>query len=89
MRKMNKSSKAIGFAVYLDALKRLNPPKGGYDADILLLHNGKVAEALKEAHILSAGGKVVRICAEIPKELTYDQVMILTEKGVTEFNGND
>ena len=39
MAKMKRSSKAIGFAVYLDMLEQLNKQSDGYDCDILLLYN--------------------------------------------------
>ena len=89
MKKMGKASKAIGFAVYLDALKRLNPPSRGYDVDILLLHNGDIVNALNVADRLSTGGNTVRLCSRIPKGVTYRRLLTLTDKGVTEVNGND
>ena len=40
MEKMGRTSNAIGFAVYLNELKRLGSSKSEYDVDILLLHGG-------------------------------------------------
>ncbi len=41
MAKMNRDSRAIGFAVYLDLLERLNEKKADYDCDILVLYSDK------------------------------------------------
>ena len=38
MRKMHRSSGAIGFAVYMDTLERLEEAQKGVDADVLLLY---------------------------------------------------
>lgn len=39
MRKMNRKSGAVGFAVYLDQLERLQEKGDGYDADVLLVYD--------------------------------------------------
>ena len=81
MRKMGRSSGAIGFAVYLDALERFNLEEKEYDVDIVLLHSGNIAETLKTAESLSSAGNTVRVCTEIPKDLRYRHVLNVTQKG--------
>ena len=77
MRKMGRDSGAIGFAVYLDTLERYNMEQKQYDVDILLLHKGDIAAALKKAQQLSEDGSTVRICTEIPENLRYRQLIEL------------
>ena len=75
MRKMGRSSGAVGFAVYLDALERYNMQENDYDVDIVLLHSGNIAETLKTAESLSSAGNTVRVCTELPKGLRYRHVL--------------
>lgn len=81
MRKMGRSSGAIGFAVYLDALERFNLEENEYDVDIVLLHSGNIADTLKTAEALSSAGNTVRVCSEIPKGLRYRHLLNVTQKG--------
>lgn len=81
MRKMGRSSGAIGFAVYLDALERFNLEEKECDVDIVLLHSGNIADTLKTAESLSSAGNTVRVCNEIPKDLRYRHVLNVTQKG--------
>ena len=45
MRKMGRSSSAIGFAVYLDEIRRLHPKEELPDADVLLILDGSTSNA--------------------------------------------
>lgn len=81
MRKMGRSSGAVGFAVYLDALERFNLEEDEYDVDIVLLHSGNIADTLKTAESLSSAGNTVRVCNEIPKDLRYRHVLNVSQKG--------
>ncbi len=81
MRKMGRSSGAVGFAVYLDALERFNLEENEYDVDIVLLHSGNIADTLKTAESLSSAGNTVRVCSEIPKDLRYRHVLNVSQKG--------
>lgn len=80
MKKMKKQSKAIGFAVYLDELSRLTKDDKAYDVDIVLIHDGNMAAAVKEAEKLSAEGFSVRLCHDLPKDLRYGQVLNIVDK---------
>lgn len=80
MRNMGRSSSAVGFAVYLDALERLNIEDKEYDVDIILLYSGSVAAALKAAEAMSSDGKSVSVCTKIPDGVTYRQVLTVAEE---------
>ena len=80
MKKMGRSSGAVGFAVYLDALERYNMQEDEYDVDIVLLHSGNIADTLKTAESLSSAGNTVRVCTEIPKSLRYRHVLNVSNK---------
>ena len=81
MRKMGRKSGAIGFAVYLDALERLNYEENKYDVDIVILHNGNPKAAIRAAETLSYDGTSVRICRKVPTEINYRQIITIAEKG--------
>lgn len=81
MRKMGRSSGAVGFAVYLDALERFNLEEDEYDVDIVLLHSGDIVDTLKTAESLSSAGNTVRVCSEIPRNLRYRHVLNVSKKG--------
>lgn len=81
MRKMGRSSGAVGFAVYLDALERFNMEENEYDVDIVLLHSGNIAETLRTAESLSSAGNTVRVCSKIPEGLRYRHVLNVSQKG--------
>lgn len=79
MKKMGRSSGAIGFAVYLDNLERYNFEQKEFDIDVLLLHSGNTVMALKTAEELSKGGETVRVSSFIPSGLTYGRLVRLEE----------
>ncbi len=74
MNRMGRGSGAIGFAVYLDLLERLNMTEQEFDVDVLLLHNGDIAGAIRQADRLSAEGKTVRVSAAAPDGLRYREL---------------
>lgn len=75
MEKMGRSSRAIGFAVYLDLLDRLEK-ESEYDVDILLLvsENTPAETILCETEKLLAEGKTVSVQTKIPEKLRYKQL---------------
>ena len=87
MQKMGRSSGAVGFAVYLDALERFNTKADEYDVDIVLLHSGNIADTLKTAESLSSAGNTVRVCTKIPEGLRYRHLLNVSQKGECN-NGN-
>ncbi|MBR6584778.1 MAG: hypothetical protein IKK69_03710, partial [Firmicutes bacterium] len=81
MKKMGRKARAVGFAVYLDALKRLGGDDREYDVDIILLAGDDIAAAIRAAETLSFDNTSVRICSEIPQDITYRQVLSIAGKG--------
>ncbi|MBQ4151275.1 MAG: ATP phosphoribosyltransferase regulatory subunit [Clostridia bacterium] len=84
--KMGRKSGAIGFAVYLDLLERMNGGEKKNDVDILLVYNDTtplslLAETVKS---LSSSGKSVMAQKEIPQKIKYAKLMKIDENGVRE-----
>ena len=73
MKRMGKKSRAVGFAVYLDALERLLEDKSEYDADVVLLYEDSddVFSVLKRARALREGGSSVLVLRSLPENLRY------------------
>ncbi len=83
MEKMGKKSKAIGFAVYLDLLERLEEKGDGFDIDVLLLYDEATpAEVVfaKTQEIISFG-KTVLAQQKEPEHLRYREKITLTAGG--------
>lgn len=89
MKKMNRTSSAIGFAVYLDALQRFKDKDSGFDVDAVLLNEGDIASVIKAAEKLSESGKTVRVCKNIPENLRYRKAFKLCGKELVSVNEND
>ena len=77
MRKMNRRSAAVGFAVYMDMLERLDMDKEYYDVDILLIYEDGVEAATLRNCIdsLIAQGNRVMAQQKIPQNIRYRQLM--------------
>ncbi len=91
MKKMGRKSGAIGFAVYLDTLERLNLAQKKYDVDTVLLYNENdlpedIARAVNE---LTAAGKNVMAQRSRPESIRYRQLLKLNGKGVEILENND
>lgn len=89
MQKMGHKSRAIGFAVYLDTLKRTNTFKN-YDADIALLYdeNTDIQALRRAANALSTEGATVQLQRRLPEKAKYRQIMRF-ENGEVTVVGND
>ena len=76
MRKLNKDAGAIGFAVYLDGIERLNAQQKEYDVDVLILSDGSVApqEILKITEECIQSGESVLVCEDVPDKLRYKRL---------------
>ncbi len=77
MRRMKKSSSAIGFAVYMDALERLLEETQEFDVDTVLLYEegDKVEDVLSEAKALRESGRSVVTLKSLPTKLRYRDVL--------------
>ena len=67
---------AIGFAVYMNLLERLEQPRESYDADLLLLYDDKVPvpAGLEEAERCRQSGQSVRVERQRPEGLSFRAV---------------
>ena len=76
MARMGRKSGAIGFAVYMDQLERLQQSGRAYDADVLLIYGADADLAgLRDAvRSLQAGGKSVIAQRCIPDKFRYRQL---------------
>ena len=83
MKKMRKSSRAIGFAVYLDLLEPLFETQNSFDADILLIYPPEAAprEIYSAAKKLSAGGKSVLTMKNEPRGMMFREIYKLSAGG--------
>ncbi len=83
VQKMGRKSGAIGFAIYLDLLERLNKEDKAYDFDTLLLYDSsaKICEIAKAVSSLSEYGSVM-VQREIPDKLKFKSIKRLSENGV-------
>ena len=82
LRRMGKTGGAIGFAVYLDQLERLEGDGPAWDVDTLLLYDpdDDPAAVLARAEALMAQGESVRVERTIPEGLRCRRILS-PEKG--------
>ncbi len=81
MQKMKRKSKAIGFAVYLDMLERLDSFNSECDVDVVVIYSNStnadtVANAVNELH---NKGLSALACKNIPENLKFKDVLNLIE----------
>ena len=89
MRKMGRTSSAIGFAVYLDALERFKESESDYDVDVVLLENDSIDLVFDAVKELSEKGQTVRVCKNIPENIRYRRVVKLSGKDLVTVCEND
>lgn len=91
MKKMGRKSGAIGFAVYLDTLERLNLTTKKYDVDTVLLYDESCLseDIAKTVNALAADGKSVMAQRSVPESIKYRQLLKLGDKGVEVLENND
>ena len=84
LKKMNRKSKAIGFAVYPDTLERLMTEKSEYDIDTVILYSENTdLKTLSDAvKMMTSSGKSVTVQREVPVKLRYRQLLKMNDKGV-------
>lgn len=83
LKKMGREGGAIGFAVYLDHLERLDKTCKKYDADVFLLYgeNNTPAEIYERAKQLTANGESLLSGKEIPDGVVCERVVDITRLG--------
>lgn len=79
MKKMGRSSGAIGFAVYTDALERLWEIPNSYDAETVLLYpeNAPLQAVTQKVRQLTEQGLHVLALPQVPEDLRYQQLLKL------------
>ena len=90
MKKMKRDEKAIGFAVYLDMLEFLYKNSDCYDADTVILYDGKTdIDSINDAarHFSKDGGTVM-VQRNLPEKARYKQIVKVTEGGVKILENN-
>ncbi len=90
MLKMNRRSKAVGFAVYLDLLERFKENDKKYDVDVVLLYNSdsEISAIYDAVSLLTDNGKSVMIQKNVPEKIKYKQLLKLQERGVEIIENN-
>lgn len=81
MSKMKRSDKAIGFALYMDMLDRLEADNDNYDVDVLLLYGESTPLAQLRSQISNLTAQGLRFSAQscIPGDLRYKELLDLTK----------
>ena len=79
MARMGKKAKAIGFAVYLDALEKLLEETEEYDVDVALVYSDacSMSEVLKTAESIRAKGRSVATMKKVPQKLKSRETVFL------------
>ena len=90
MKKMGKRNQAVGFAVYLDQLERLQPAQQ-YDVDALLLYGDDAdpMQVLQAVKLLGDTGKTVRAERNRSDAIAYRQLLRLRNGGLEILETND
>ena len=79
MRKMDRRSGAIGFALYLDLLEQLPSRRGSFDVDVLVLYDN-AESVVQTVEKLIAQGKTVSAQKAIPHKLRYRELLDLRKE---------
>lgn len=76
LHQMGRGDGAIGFAVYMDLLERLERPEETFDADVLLLYDDETpaGAVLREAEDCRRSGRSVRVERQRPEGLSFRAV---------------
>lgn len=90
MKKMHRSSGAIGFAVYMDMLERLEESRREFDVDNLLLYGeGESLAALRaQVDALTGQGESVMVQRCIPENIRYKRLWQLRNGEVETLENN-
>ena len=83
LSKMGREGGAIGFAVYLDLLERLDRTSADYDADIFLVYgeNDSPADIFANVEKLTANGESLMSGREVPENMTFKRIVDMRKGG--------
>ncbi len=86
MERMGHTARAVGFAVYLDALETLTDAPPAYDADTVLLYDADAPtdRLLAAVDALTEDGSTVLALRSLPAKLRCRRVLRFTEEGAKE-----
>ena len=84
MRRMGRNCKAVGFAIYMDQLERLNDAPKPYDVDTVLLYgpDADIAALTKAVNALTREGVSVRAQKAVDGKLRYRRLVRFGEGGI-------
>lgn len=90
LKKMGKKSGAIGFAVYLDMLERLENSENSFDVDALILYDEStcLSELNKARASVISEGKSVMLQRAVPEKIKYRQLLRISGQGVEIIENN-
>ena len=82
MKKMNRTSGAVGFAIYLDRIEDLYRENDKFDVDYLLLYDDETdfLNISSQVSKLIASGLSVSAQKSVPEKLRYNNIMDLRKK---------
>ena len=85
MRRMNRTSRAVGFAVYLNLLELLSATEEHYDADVLLLYEEgcDLSTLIRARAALASDGSSVYAARTLPEKGRYRKILQLKGSEVT------
>ena len=81
MKKMNRSDRAVGFAVYMDMLERLEQPGDEYDVDAVLLYDDTTPLPILHRQVKELTDRGLRVMARqtVPENIHYKQLLKMTD----------
>lgn len=91
MQKMGKKSGAVGFAVYLDQLEKLENDNEKYDVDVLLLYDGDVStnSIINAVRKFNGEGLSVKAVNGTDSSVKYRKCIRVTDGGVQTLETDD
>lgn len=90
MKKMKRSEKAIGFAVYLDMLEHLNAKREEYDVDTVIVYDGQTDFDFlqKTADGIRKENNSVLLLNDRPEDIRYKRLIKIINGEVTDIETN-
>lgn len=90
MKKMNRKSGAVGFAVYLDMLERMGESAKEYDVDVVIIYDeaSGLSGLNKCVKSFTDSGKSVSVQKEAPLDIKYKQLVKYSEGEVDVLENN-
>ena len=86
MQRMGRNARAVGFAIYMDLLERLEDAARPYDVDAVLLYgaDADVPALSRAVGALAASGQSVVALKAVPERLKYRRLLRFEEGGIVD-----